>query len=229
MVSVAAVGIFFFLLFYLFCTPLVDFILAPVRARNINIISTAVSEALMMQFKTCLVGAFVCAVPIIILEIWRFISPALYKKEKTTFAILFFVALFLFLLGITFCYVFVFPLAIDLFFSASDGVATAMWSVNEYFDFVLSFVLPFGFMFELPVVITMLSKKGIVTYEKMKKARKYVLLVIVVVAAILTPPDVVSQMMLAAPMLVMYEIAVQLSRVFKKKEETDGVERAENA
>ena len=124
-------------------------------------------------------------------------------------------ALLLFITGVAFCYLYVFPLAIDLFWAASDTVATAMWSVKEYFDFVLSFVLPFGLMFELPVIIYMLARRGMVTYAKLAHFRKYVVLIIAVAAAILTPPDVVSQCMLGLPMYILYEIAAQLARFVK--------------
>lgn len=214
-VSAAAVGILFVLFFYLLCNQLVDFVLLPVRSRGIAIISTAVSEALMMQLKVCLIAAVVAGMPVIIQQIWSFVSPALYPHEKKLFAGLFFVALLLFLTGVVFCYVYVFPLAINLFWAAADTVATAMWSVQEYFNFVLSFVLPFGVMFELPVVIYMLAKRGKVTYAKLARFRKYVVLIIAIVAAILTPPDVVSQCMLGLPMYVLYEIAVQITRFVK--------------
>lgn len=222
-VSAAAVGVLFVLFFYLFCNPLVDFVLAPVRSRGIDIIATAVSEALMIQLKVCLVAAVVTGMPIIIQQVWSFISPALYPHEKRLFAGLFFVALLLFITGVTFCYLYVFPLAINLFWAASDTVAPAMWSVQEYFDFVLSFVLPFGLMFELPVVIYMLARRGKVNYAKLAKARKFVLLAIAVVAAVLTPPDVVSQCMLGLPMYLLYEIATQLARFVKpvSKEQTE--------
>lgn len=220
-VSVAAVGCLFVLFFYLFCDPLVNFVLAPVRSRGIDIIATAVSEALMIQLKTCLIAAIVAGMPVIIQQIWSFISPALYPNEKKLFAGLFFVALLLFVVGVAFCYLYVFPLAINLFWAASDTVAPAMWSVQEYFDFVLSFVLPFGLMFELPVVIFMLARMGKVNYEKLAKARKYVLLVIAVVAAVLTPPDVVSQCMLGLPMYLLYEIATQLARFVKPATPSD--------
>ncbi len=216
-VSVAAVGCLFVLFFYLLCNPLVDFVLAPVRSRGIDIIATAVSEALMIQLKTCLIAAIVAAMPVIIHQIWSFIAPALYPHEKKLFAGLFFVALLLFVAGVAFCYFYVFPLAINLFWAASDTVAPAMWSVQEYFDFVLSFVLPFGLMFELPVVIYMLARSGKVNYEKLAKARRYVILVIAIVAAVLTPPDVVSQCMLGLPMYLLYEIAAQLARFVKPK------------
>ena len=221
-VSVAAVAVLFVLFFYLLCTPLVDFVLAPVRARGIEVISTTVSEALMMKFKVCLIAAIVAGMPVIIWQIWTFVAPALYPHEKRLFAALFFAALLLFAGGVVFCYVFVFPLAIDLFWSATQGVASTLWSVKEYFNFVLSFVLPFGLMFELPVVVYMMARRGMVDYAKMSHARKYVVLVIAVVAAILTPPDVVSQAMLAIPMLILYEIAAQLSRLVKPRKPAEG-------
>ena len=224
LVSVAAVGVCFVLLFYLCCDPLVDFVLAPVRSRGISIISTAVSEALITQLKVCLIAGVVLAMPVIIQQIWSFIAPALYPHEKKLFAGLFFVALLLFLAGVAFCYLYVFPLAINLFWAAADTVATAMWSVEEYLDFVLSFVLPFGLMFELPVIIFMLARRGKVNYQKLAKARKYVLLVIAVVAAVLTPPDVVSQCMLALPMYLLYEIATQLARFVKPAKATEKTE-----
>jgi len=216
-VSAGAVALLFVLFFYLCCDQLVDFVLQPVRARGIDVIATAVSEALMMQFKVCLIAAVIAAMPLIIQQIWSFISPALYPHEKRLFAVLFFVALLLFLAGVAFCYLYVFPLAIDLFWAAADTVATAMWSVKEYFSFVLSFVLPFGLMFELPVVIYMLASRGLVNYQKLSHFRKYVVLIIAVIAAILTPPDVVSQCMLGLPMYILYEIAAQLARFVKPR------------
>ena len=215
LVSVGAVFVIFFLLFYLFCTPLVDFILIPVRTRGIEVITTAVSDALMMKFKTCLITAVVVAMPIILVQIWNFIAPALYPNEKKMFVLIVATAIFLFTAGVVFCYVYVFPLAIDLFWQAADGVADTMWSVKEYFNFVLSFVLPFGVMFELPVAIFIMTRHGWVNYKKMAKNRKYVVLAIAVIAAFLTPPDVVSQAMLMLPMIILYEFSVQLTRFVK--------------
>lgn len=214
-VSVAAVFVIFFVLFYLCCTPLVDFILIPVRSRGIEVITTAVSDALMMKFKTCLITAVVVAMPIILVQIWNFVAPALYPNEKKMFVAIVGMAILLFAIGVVFCYIYVFPLAIDLFWQAADGVADTMWSVKEYFNFVLSFVLPFGVMFELPVAIFIMARHGWVTYKKMAKNRKYVVLAIAVIAAFLTPPDVVSQCMLMIPMVLLYEVSVQMTRFVK--------------
>ena len=216
-VSVIGVVVLFLILFYGFCDPLMDLILAPVRNRGINMIATAVSEALLTKFKVCLVAAVVCAMPLIMQQIWSFVSPALYPQEKKMFAALFFIALILFIGGVIFCCFLVFPLAIDLFWASAEGVASTMWSVQEYYNFVLSFVLPFGVMFELPVILYMLAKKDKVTYESLAKYRKYVVLVIAIAAAILTPPDVVSQLMLGIPMYLLYEISVQIVRVMKRR------------
>ena len=219
-VSVIGVVVLFLVLFYGFCDPLMDLLLAPVRARGISMIATAVSEALLTKFKICLVAAVVCAMPLIMQQIWSFVSPALYPHEKKMFAALFFVALLLFVGGVVFCCFFVFPLAIDLFWASAEGVASTMWSVQEYYNFVLSFVLPFGIMFELPVILYMLAKKDKVTYESLAKYRKYVVLVIAIAAAILTPPDVVSQLMLGIPMYLLYEISVQVVRFMKRRKPT---------
>ena len=99
-VSVASVAVLFVLFFYLLCGPLVDFVLAPVRARGIEVITTSVSEALMMQFKVCLIAAVIAGMPVIIWQVWVFVAPALYPQEKRLFAALFFVALLLFVGGV---------------------------------------------------------------------------------------------------------------------------------
>jgi len=214
-VSAAAVGVIFVAFFYLLREPLVAFILAPLRAREIEVVATHVSEALMMQFKACLVASVVAAMPVITWQVWSFIAPALYPHEKRLFAALFFIALVLFVCGVAFSYLYVFPLAIDLFFEAGEGVATTLWSVDRYFGFVLSFVLPFGLMFELPVAVYMMARRGWVDYQKLAKNRKFVILAIAVIAAILTPPDVVSQCMLGLPMYFLYEVGVQITRFVK--------------
>lgn len=217
-VIVFAIGAIFLVMFYLLRQPLISFVLAPLHARGIEVIATHVSEALMVQLKVCLVASVVCAMPVITWQVWDFVSPGLYANERKIFALLFLLALFLFACGVAFSYVYVFPLAIDLFFQAGEGVATTLWSVDRYFGFVLSFVLPFGLMFEMPVAIYMMARRGWATYEKLKKSRKYVILGIAFVAAILTPPDIVSQCMLGIPMVLLFEIGIQVSRFVKPKE-----------
>lgn len=219
LVVVSAIAIFaaFLVMFYFFVQPLVDFILAPLVARGIEVVATRVAEALVMQLKACLVAAIVLAMPVITGQIWGFVAPGLYPEEKKLFLLLFGVALILFAVGVVFCYLYVFPMMVDLFFEAGVGVAEALWSVDQYFSFVLSFVLPFGIMFEMPVFIYMMARRGWARYDSLKKSRKYAVLAISFAAAILTPPDVVSQVMLGVPMLLLYEIGIQVSRFVKPK------------
>lgn len=217
-ICVGTVLVAFFIIFYLFNKPLIDFILQPVTARGIPVIATRVSESLMMQVKTCLVAAAVVSMPVIIWQVGSFVWPALYPKEKLTFSTTFAALVLMFAVGIVFAYLTVFPLAIELFYEAGAGVATTMWSVEGYFNFVLSFVLPFGLMFELPVVIYLLARAGKVSAASLATARKYFILGAAVVAAVLTPPDVVSQTLLLLPLLALYEISVLIARFVKSRE-----------
>lgn len=211
-VIAASLGVCFFLVLYLFSQPLVDFILRPVAQRGIMVIATKVSESLMMRIKTCLVASFVLCMPIIIWQIWRFVGPALYPDEKRMVRLLFMVLVLLFVTGVVFAYLTVFPMAIDMFYEASEGVANPMWSVEGYFNFVLSFVLPFGLTFEMPAVMYILARRGMVTGQALARNRKFFILGASVFAAILTPPDVVSQVLLLLPVLALYEVSVLIAR-----------------
>ena len=213
----AAIVIGFVIGFYFLCSPVMDFIIRPIEARGITIIYTAVSEALTTQFKVSLIIGIVLASPFIVWRIWMFVKPALYENEIRLIRALFFLALVLFLLGIVFCYRYVYNLAIDFFLVAGENLATPMLSIDKYVGFLFSFLLPFGIVFELPVALYIAAHMGWVKYESLKKGRKFVFFGIFVLAAILTPPDVVSQIMLGVPMYVLYEIGVQVVRITKPK------------
>lgn len=210
--SVIAALVGFVAAFYLLCGPLMAFIEAPIQQRGIEIIYTAINEALTTQLKVSLVAGVVLASPFIVFQMWRFIKPALYENEIRLFRLLFFIGLLLFLTGIFFCYRYVYGLAINFFIISGEGVATPMLSIDKYVSFLFSFLLPFGVVFELPVAIYMAARKGIVGYQQLAKNRKFVFFGIFVLAAILTPPDVISQIMLGFPMYALYEVSVQVSR-----------------
>ncbi|MBQ8536499.1 MAG: twin-arginine translocase subunit TatC [Clostridia bacterium] len=214
---VGAIFAAFVLVFYLWGTPLMAWVIAPIKGRGVEVIYTAMSEAMMTQMKVCLMAGIVAASPVIIWQVWRFVAPALYPQEKKLFACLFFVALILFLVGVAFAYLAVYTLAIDFFLVAGENLATPMMSIDKFVNFSFGFILPFGVMFQLPVFIYMLARRGKVTVKALQKNRKYVVLAIFVVAAFLTPPDVVSQISLAIPMLLLYEVSVQVARLVKPK------------
>ena len=217
-VSAAALAIAFFLVFYLAIENLMACIICPIAERGIQIIYTAMSEALVTKFKVALVAAIILASPVIIWQIWSFIKPALFPKEKKAFRVLFLVALFLFLLGVVFCYLAVYMLAVDFFLVAGDNLATPMLSIDKYVSFLFGFIIPFGVAFQLPVALYLTTRVGWTNYRMLAAKRKFVILGIFVFAAILTPPDVVSQLALGLPMILLYEIGIQACRLTKPRE-----------
>lgn len=217
-ICAAAIGIAFVLVFYLGIDWLMGAILAPIEARGIEIIYTAMSEALMTKMKVALVAAIVVASPVIVWQIWSFIKPALYPHEKKLFRVLFFIVLLLFLLGVAFCYGVVYMLAVDFFLIAGENLAVPMLSVDKYIGFLFGFVVPFGIAFELPVVLYMTTRMGWTNHQMLASKRKFIILAVAVAAAILTPPDVVSQLLLGIPMLLLFEIGVLVARFVKPRE-----------
>lgn len=216
-VCAAAIGIAFLLVFYFAVDWLMSLITGPIVARGIQIIYTAMSEALMTKLKVALIASVVVASPVIVWQIWGFIKPALYEREIRTFRVLFFVMLLLFLTGVVFCYGAVYFLAVDFFLIAGDQLATPMLSIDGYIGFLFGFVIPFGLAFELPVLLYITTRMGWTTPTSLVRARKYIILAVAVIAAILTPPDVVSQIMLAVPMLLLYEVGILVTRRVKPR------------
>ena len=217
-VSAASITAAFFLVYYLAIDRLMGWITGPIVERGIEIIYTAMSEALVTKFKVALIAAAIVASPVIIGEIWGFIKPALYPKEKKAFRVLFFIALILFLLGVVFCYMAVYLLAVDFFLVAGDNLATPMLSIDKYVSFLFGFIVPFGIAFQLPVALYLTTRVGWTNYRMLASKRKYVILGIFVVAAVLTPPDVVSQLALGLPMILLFEIGIQACRLTKPRE-----------
>ncbi|WP_051656897.1 twin-arginine translocase subunit TatC [Butyrivibrio sp. AE3004] len=200
--------------FVFLCDPAIRFIEAPLISRNVPVIYTGVSDAFTLRLRISLILGIVLTSPIIFFIIWRFIKPALYENEIWRFRVLFVVGLILFIMGILFCYFAVYTLALDFFLIAGENVATPLFAMDKYLNFLLSFLIPFGVSFELPVVIYMLASHGVVDYRQLVSFRKYVLLIIVTASAILTPPDVISQLMLSVPLFLLYEAGILVARVF---------------
>lgn len=216
--SAGAVLVAFVAVFSFLNEPLMDFITLPIRERGVNIIYTAVSEAMVTQLKVCLIASIVIASPFVCWQVWLFVRPALYPRERRLFRWLFGASVLLFVLGVAFCYVVVYTMAIDFFLVAGENMATPMISIDKYVDFLFGFVIPFGLVFLLPVALFITTRMGLTSYETMKSKRKYVILAVSIIAAILTPPDVVSQICLLIPMVLLFEAGLQVSRLTRKRE-----------
>jgi len=191
--------------------------LQQVLPSHSTLIFTSPTEAFLTYLKTALISGLFLAIPVVLHQIWKFIAPGLYKPEKS-YAIPFVVSSsILFIGGALFGYFIVFPVAFKFLMSFASDSIQALPSMREYFNFVTKLLLAFGIIFETPIFIFFLAKLGIVNYKMLCKYRKYFLLLAFFLGAILTPPDVVTQTLMAIPLIILYEISVQITRVFEKK------------
>jgi len=216
-VSVVAVLVGFLVAFLVFSEQMLLFFTQPLHDRELEIIATGLQETFLVQMKTSLIAGIVVASPVVFWQIWSFLKPALYPKERAKFRLVFFVILLLFISGILFAYLLVFGIMVDFFIYTSENLTTPMISIQEFINLLFRFLVPFGLVFQIPVVIVLLCKVGIVTPKKLSKVRKYIVFASFVLAAVLTPPDVLSQIMLAVPMIILFEAGLLVSRINAKR------------
>ncbi|NMH25305.1 twin-arginine translocase subunit TatC [Flavobacterium solisilvae] len=172
---------------------------------------------------TCITAGFILAFPYILYELWKFISPALYEKEKKGAIGFIVMSSVLFFLGVLFGYFVIVPLSINFVatFSVSSVVKNE-FNLDSYIGMIKTSVIAAGLFFELPIIIYFLTKLGLVTPNFLRKYRKYAIVIVLIVAAIVTPPDVVSQITVAIPMLIIYELSIFLSVFVEKKRLKNG-------
>lgn len=178
-----------------------------------QMIATDVVGVFLVPMKVAMLVAFVIALPYVLYQIWSFVAPGLYAHEKKLVVPLVVASFFLFLLGMAFAYFLVFPVVFKFMSSiAPEGVAW-MTDIEKYFSFVLTTFIAFGVTFEVPVAVVVLVHMGVVTIEKLKEIRPYVVVGAFVIGAIFTPPDVISQIMLAVPLWLLYELGIVVARM----------------
>ena len=196
-----------------------DFLAQPMLASlpaGSKMIATGVISPFLVPMKVTLLLAFMVALPWILYQVWAFVAPGLYTHEKRLVAPLVVSSSVLFLCGVAFCYFLVFGRVfkfINEFAPASINVAP---DIENYLDFIISMCLAFGVTFEVPVVVVVLVRMGLVPLEKLKAIRPYVIVGAFVIAAIVTPPDIVSQFSLAVPMIILFELGLLVAPLFVK-------------
>ncbi|MGW8272492.1 MAG: twin-arginine translocase subunit TatC [Thermodesulfovibrionales bacterium] len=198
-------------------SPFVRFI--PFESEFTSLVFLAPAEAFWMHIKVSFIAGIILSLPVILYQVWQFIAPGLLVGEKKYVAPFIIVASSLFVLGAAFCFLVVLPFAMGFLLTYKTGSLTPMLSVGAYTDFCLKFIVAFGAIFELPIVIVFLTRMGIVSTRSLAKNRKYALLLAFVIAALLTPtPDAFNQTLMAVPILILYEVGIIVSRFVAKKD-----------
>ena len=223
-------------------TPIFNFLTNPLcsvlaeRGQDCDLIFISPQEGFFVAIKVSLLGGFILSFPYIGLQMWRFVAPGLYKNEKGAFLPFMIASPFMFLLGASFAFFVVTPLAYDFFLgfqqfggqgeAVAEGGANAaplsvvfQGSAQEYLNLTIKFIVAFGLCFQLPVLLTLMGKAGLVSAEGLKSVRKYAVIAILVLAALVTPPDVITQIILFVVVYGLYEVSIFLvARVEVKRE-----------
>ena len=219
----------FFIVCYFFAEYLYGFLVEPYSEAVKNdgierrLIFTALQETFLTYIKVSFFAAFFVTCPFILMQIWKFIAPGLYKHEKSAILPYLVLTPILFFLGGMLVYYLIMPLAIKFFLSfESTGLNTNLpiqleAKVNEYLSLIMKLIFAFGLSFQLPVVLSLLARVGVIDSQFLKERRKYVIIIIFTAAAILTPPDPVTQIGLAIPLLILYELSIFSVNIIEKK------------
>jgi sec-independent protein translocase protein TatC len=194
-----------------------DFLAAPMLASlpvGAKMIATGVVAPFLVPMKVTLLIAFILALPWVFYQVWAFVAPGLYAHEKRLVLPLVISSSLLFIAGVAFCYFFVFGRVFHFISNFSPNSIAVMPDIENYLDFVMSMCLAFGATFEVPVVVVILVRMGIVSVEKLRSIRPYAIVGAFVIAAVVTPPDAVSQLALAVPMCLLFELGLLMAPIF---------------
>ena len=224
-----------FVVAYFFSQYIFDFLVEPLKKvyegqTGRRMIFTAPTEAFFTYVRVAFFTAVFVAFPIIASQIWLFVAPGLYKNERQAFLPFLAATPILFVLGAALLYYLILPFALQFFASFEVPAGTAAMPIqleakmSEYLSLVMALILAFGISFELPVLLTLLAKVGIVSADGLASKRRYAIVGMVAFAGIVTPPDVISQISLATPMYLLYEISIWIARMIEKKRDADEAE-----
>jgi sec-independent protein translocase protein TatC len=193
-----------------------------------TMIATDVTGTFLVPLKVTLMAAFLIALPYVLYQMWAFVAPGLYHHEKRLALPVIFSSVVFFALGMAFAYFIVFPIAFGFFAGYTPTGVQMMTDIDKYLSFVLTMFVAFGITFEVPVVVVVLVRLGVVSLEKLRSIRGYVIVGAFIVGAIFTPPDVLSQVMLAVPLWLLYELGLLVARFVAVTKPETGAEESES-
>ena len=206
-----------------FMKTIFDFLSKPLMValpEGAKMFTTWVVAPFFVPLKVTLFLAFLVALPYVLYQIWAFIAPGLYKREKRLVFPILFSSVMMFALGMLYCYLIVFRMVFVFIAGFSPERVNFAPDIDAYFSFVITMFVAFGVTFEVPIVGMVLNRIGAASYEKLAKIRPYVIVGAFVLAAVVTPPDVMSQCLLAVPLVVLYQVGLWMVKFFGKKTQT---------
>ena len=216
--AIIAVLAIFLILFY-WARDIYTFLASPLLAalpQGASMIATDVTTTFFVPVKVTMLASFLIALPYVLYQIWAFVAPGLYTSEKRLVMPLIVSSTLLFFVGMAFAYFLVFPMVFKFFAGFTPVGVQMATDIDKYLSFVLTMFVAFGVTFEVPVVVIVLVRMGIMSIEKLREIRPYVIVGAFVIGAIFTPPDVISQLMLAIPLWILYELGIVLARFIGK-------------
>jgi sec-independent protein translocase protein TatC len=207
-----------------FASMLYDFLASPMMhalPEGTRMIATGVVTPFLVPVKVVLLVALVITLPYLLYQAWAFIAPGLYQHEKRLVLPLVLASTVLFLVGMAFCYFFVFGVVFKFVYSIAPKSISVAPDIENYFNFAIGMFLAFGVTFEVPIVVIVLARMGIVSVAKLREIRPYVIVGSFVIAAVVTPPDAISQLLLAIPLCVLYEVGILVAAMITPRPAQD--------
>lgn len=198
--------------------PLIVYLQKADEAKELTMNAFRLTDPIKIYMQFAFLIAFVMTSPFLLYQLWAFISPGLYEKERKVTLSYIPISVILFISGIAFSYFILFPFVVEFMTRIANRLdINQVIGINEYFQFLFQLTIPFGLLFQLPVIIMFLTRLGIVTPMYLAKVRKYAYFILIVIAAFITPPELLSHMMVTVPLLILYEVSILISRFAYKK------------
>ncbi|MCG1024028.1 twin-arginine translocase subunit TatC [Sutcliffiella horikoshii] len=205
---VSAIGGFFL------AEPIIVYLQQTDQAKDLTMNAFRMTDSIKIFMQFAFLIAFILTFPVILYQLWAFISPGLYERERRVTLSYIPISIILFLSGLAFSYYILFPFVVDFMNRLAERLEiNQVIGINEYFQFLFQLTIPFGILFQMPVIVMFLTRLGIITPDFMVKIRKYAYFGLLVVGALITPPELLSHLMVTVPLFILYEISIVISRI----------------
>ena len=204
---------------YIFSDKILALLIDPLKRVGHQIHYTGIVEPIFVKIKISLFTGFIAALPVILWQVWSFVIPALKKNERVYFTLFVLLSFICFLTGVSFCYFVIYQFGVVFLLGFAGPELNAILTIDRFISFTMGFVIPFGFVFELPLIAYILSKMGIISYGFLAKHRRYAFFGIVCLAALITPPDVFTLLAVSGPVYLLFEISLTIMRLVERGKE----------